>query len=75
MVPFLPLHKNRELFLSSKELGYEYSSLLDTSEYHVASGLLTSHTFLQNILNHEQGFFADSFVFLYLHYNNYAKFE
>ncbi|CAL8266330.1 unnamed protein product [Merluccius merluccius] len=32
MVPFLPLYKNREFFLSSKELGYDYSSLLDTNQ-------------------------------------------
>jgi hypothetical protein len=40
MVPFLPLYKNREFFLSSKELGYEYSSLQDSSEYLLASGVL-----------------------------------
>ncbi|XP_053703200.1 tyrosinase-like [Synchiropus splendidus] len=28
MVPFLPLHRNIDFFISSKELGYEYSSLL-----------------------------------------------
>lgn len=31
MVPFLPLHRNRDYFLSSKDLGYEYSNLLDAS--------------------------------------------
>ncbi|XP_023121961.2 tyrosinase-like [Amphiprion ocellaris] len=32
MVPFLPLHRNREYFISSKDLGYEYSHLLDASQ-------------------------------------------
>uniref|UniRef100_A0A8D3B574 Tyrosinase n=1 Tax=Scophthalmus maximus TaxID=52904 RepID=A0A8D3B574_SCOMX len=32
MVPFLPLHRNREFFISSKELGYEYSHLLDANQ-------------------------------------------
>ncbi|XP_029303986.1 tyrosinase-like [Cottoperca gobio] len=32
MVPFLPLHRNREFFISSKDLGYEYSHLLDASQ-------------------------------------------
>ncbi|XP_047463262.1 tyrosinase-like [Mugil cephalus] len=32
MVPFLPLHRNRDFFISSKELGYEYSSLLDANQ-------------------------------------------
>uniref|UniRef100_A0A7N8XMW7 Tyrosinase n=1 Tax=Mastacembelus armatus TaxID=205130 RepID=A0A7N8XMW7_9TELE len=31
MVPFLPLHRNREYFISSKDLGYEYSYLLDAT--------------------------------------------
>ncbi|KAJ0004550.1 hypothetical protein NQD34_010764 [Periophthalmus magnuspinnatus] len=32
MVPFLPLHTNREFFISSKDLGYEYSHLLDANQ-------------------------------------------
>lgn len=32
MVPFLPLHRNREFFISSKDMGYEYSHLLDASK-------------------------------------------
>lgn len=32
MVPFLPLHRNRDYFISSKDLGYEYSNLLDARE-------------------------------------------
>lgn len=32
MVPFMPLHRNIEFFISSKDLGYEYTHLLDTSE-------------------------------------------
>ncbi|GLD46437.1 tyrosinase-like protein [Lates japonicus] len=32
MVPFLPLHRNREYFVSSKDLGYEYSHLLDANQ-------------------------------------------
>lgn len=32
MVPFLPLHRNRDHFISSRDLGYEYSNLLDGSE-------------------------------------------
>ncbi|XP_076026856.1 tyrosinase-like [Genypterus blacodes] len=32
MVPFLPLHRNRDFFISSKDLGYEYSYLLDTNQ-------------------------------------------
>uniref|UniRef100_A0A673AV93 Tyrosinase n=1 Tax=Sphaeramia orbicularis TaxID=375764 RepID=A0A673AV93_9TELE len=30
MVPFLPLQRNRDYFISSKDLGYEYSNLLDS---------------------------------------------
>lgn len=33
MVPFLPLHRNREFFISSKEFGYEYSYLLGASKF------------------------------------------
>lgn len=32
MVPFLPLHRNRDHFISSRDLGYEYSNLLDASK-------------------------------------------
>ncbi|XP_072230830.1 tyrosinase-like [Leuresthes tenuis] len=32
MVPFLPLHRNREYFIPSKDLGYEYSHLLDANQ-------------------------------------------
>lgn len=32
MVPFLPLIRNREYFISSKDLGYEYSYLLGASK-------------------------------------------
>lgn len=32
MVPFLPLQRNREYFVSSKDLGYDYTHLLDASE-------------------------------------------
>ncbi|XP_030602226.1 tyrosinase-like [Archocentrus centrarchus] len=32
MAPFLPLHRNREFFISSKDLGYDYTHLLDTSQ-------------------------------------------
>ncbi|KAM6907518.1 LOW QUALITY PROTEIN: tyrosinase-like [Xenentodon cancila] len=32
MVPFLPLHRNREYFLSSKDLGYEYTYLLSARQ-------------------------------------------
>ncbi|XP_054610758.1 tyrosinase-like [Dunckerocampus dactyliophorus] len=32
MVPFLPLHRNIEYFTSSKDLGYEYSRLLDATQ-------------------------------------------
>lgn len=32
MVPFLPLNKNKDYFISSKDLGYEYSNLLDASK-------------------------------------------
>lgn len=32
MVPFLPLHRNREFFISSKDMGYEYSHLLDANQ-------------------------------------------
>uniref|UniRef100_A0A673AVA7 Tyrosinase n=1 Tax=Sphaeramia orbicularis TaxID=375764 RepID=A0A673AVA7_9TELE len=32
MVPFLPLQRNRDYFISSKDLGYEYSNLLDASQ-------------------------------------------
>uniref|UniRef100_A0A8C6PI58 Tyrosinase n=1 Tax=Nothobranchius furzeri TaxID=105023 RepID=A0A8C6PI58_NOTFU len=33
MAPFLPLHRNKEYFISSKELGYEYSYLLNASGF------------------------------------------
>lgn len=33
MVPFLPLHRNREYFISSKDLGYDYTHLLDAGEF------------------------------------------
>ncbi|TKS82960.1 Tyrosinase [Collichthys lucidus] len=32
MVPFLPLHRNIDFFISSKDLGYEYSYLLDANQ-------------------------------------------
>ncbi|XP_033955403.1 tyrosinase-like [Pseudochaenichthys georgianus] len=32
MVPFLPLHRHRDFFISSKDLGYEYSYLLDYNQ-------------------------------------------
>ncbi|KAF3840770.1 hypothetical protein F7725_006632 [Dissostichus mawsoni] len=32
MVPFLPLHRHRDFFISSKDLGYEYSYLLDDNQ-------------------------------------------
>uniref|UniRef100_A0A8C6PGZ8 Tyrosinase n=1 Tax=Nothobranchius furzeri TaxID=105023 RepID=A0A8C6PGZ8_NOTFU len=32
MAPFLPLHRNKEYFISSKELGYEYSYLLNANQ-------------------------------------------
>lgn len=32
MAPFLPLHRNQDFFISSKDLGYEYTHLLDASE-------------------------------------------
>ncbi|XP_020778725.1 tyrosinase-like [Boleophthalmus pectinirostris] len=32
MAPFLPLHRNREFFISSKDLGYEYSHLLSANQ-------------------------------------------
>lgn len=33
MVPFLPLHRNGDYFLSNKALGFEYAYLLDPGEY------------------------------------------
>lgn len=35
MVPFLPLYRNREFFISSKDLGYEYTYLLDASKFYL----------------------------------------
>ncbi|MED6254054.1 hypothetical protein ATANTOWER_013778 [Ataeniobius toweri] len=32
MAPFIPLHRNKEYFISSKDLGYEYSYLLDPNQ-------------------------------------------
>lgn len=32
MVPFLPLHRNREYFISSKDLGYDYTHLLGADQ-------------------------------------------
>ncbi|XP_056140313.1 tyrosinase-like [Lampris incognitus] len=32
MVPFFPLRRNREFFISSKDLGYEYSHFLDANQ-------------------------------------------
>ncbi|XP_067113845.1 tyrosinase-like [Osmerus mordax] len=37
MVPFLPLHRNRDFFISSKDLGYEYSYLLGSTQRLVES--------------------------------------
>uniref|UniRef100_A0A8C5DTN6 Tyrosinase n=1 Tax=Gouania willdenowi TaxID=441366 RepID=A0A8C5DTN6_GOUWI len=34
MVPFIPLHRNREYFISSKDLGYEYTNLLSVKSMH-----------------------------------------
>lgn len=33
MVPFMPLYRNGDYFLSNKVLGYEYSYLLDPGQY------------------------------------------
>lgn len=33
MVPFLPLYRNGDYFLSNKALGYEYAYLLDPGQY------------------------------------------
>ncbi|KAL4657347.1 tyrosinase-like [Arapaima gigas] len=35
MVPFLPLYRNGDYFISSKALGYDYSYLLDPGQYFV----------------------------------------
>ncbi|XP_069578295.1 tyrosinase-like [Brachyistius frenatus] len=32
MVPFLPLHRNRDFFITSKDLGYDFSNLLDGNQ-------------------------------------------
>uniref|UniRef100_A0A3Q3FG97 Tyrosinase n=1 Tax=Labrus bergylta TaxID=56723 RepID=A0A3Q3FG97_9LABR len=32
MVPYLPLRRNRDFFISTKELGYEYSNLLNSNQ-------------------------------------------
>uniref|UniRef100_A0A8C7YGX1 Tyrosinase n=1 Tax=Oryzias sinensis TaxID=183150 RepID=A0A8C7YGX1_9TELE len=43
MAPFIPLHQNKEYFISSKDLGYEYSHLLDTSKFLPRSKLIIFH--------------------------------
>lgn len=43
MVPFLPLYRNGDYFLSNKALGYEYAYLLDPGEYR------TRHTCPTNV--------------------------
>uniref|UniRef100_A0A8C9RJM5 Tyrosinase n=1 Tax=Scleropages formosus TaxID=113540 RepID=A0A8C9RJM5_SCLFO len=35
MVPFLPLHRNGDYFISSKELGYDYAYLLEPGQYFI----------------------------------------
>ncbi|TWW74654.1 tyrosinase-like [Takifugu flavidus] len=45
MVPFLPLHRNRDYFISSKDLGYEYSNLLDANQRLVES----MHPYLEEL--------------------------
>uniref|UniRef100_A0A667XQP1 Tyrosinase n=1 Tax=Myripristis murdjan TaxID=586833 RepID=A0A667XQP1_9TELE len=45
MVPFLPLHRNREYFISSKDLGYEYSYLLDAGEFPQNGNVLYAASF------------------------------
>lgn len=47
MVPFLPLHRNRDHFISCRDLGYEYSNLLDASES--GSHSATFHDFQQGV--------------------------
>uniref|UniRef100_A0A665TYY4 Tyrosinase n=1 Tax=Echeneis naucrates TaxID=173247 RepID=A0A665TYY4_ECHNA len=43
MVPFLPLHRNKEYFISSKDLGYEYSHLLDASKFTLVAEFFDFH--------------------------------
>uniref|UniRef100_A0A3Q3W8S8 Tyrosinase n=1 Tax=Mola mola TaxID=94237 RepID=A0A3Q3W8S8_MOLML len=50
MVPFLPLHTNRDYFISSRDLGYEYSNLLDAthdmaSDFFMATSILAAIMF------------------------------
>lgn len=59
MVPFMPLHRNRDYFISSKELGYEYSSLLDP-------GKLTSMTTIPDICSTPQQEKHFTFFFFFL---------
>uniref|UniRef100_A0A4W5Q7Q2 Tyrosinase n=1 Tax=Hucho hucho TaxID=62062 RepID=A0A4W5Q7Q2_9TELE len=43
MVPFIPLHRNIEYFTPSKDLGYEYSYMLDSGKYRVISEVLSPY--------------------------------
>ena len=37
MVPFMPLYRNGDYFLSNKDLGFEYAYLLDPGQYRIAN--------------------------------------
>lgn len=48
MVPFMPLYKNGDYFLSNKALGYEYAYLLDPGQYTDTFTATTQQVFIQN---------------------------
>lgn len=66
MVPFLPLHRNIEFFISSKDLGYEYSYLLDASKYYFP------HWFAFKDINYTFSLLMSSF-FCYIFTNLYIE--
>lgn len=43
MVPFIPLFRNGDFFISSKDLGYDYSYLQDSGKIHPPICITGSH--------------------------------
>lgn len=45
MVPFIPLYRNGDFFISSRDLGYEYSYLQDSGKVQFLSDKLLNKVF------------------------------